>query len=86
MPREKGFLERAKKTLVYVYRRLITFCAAIIEEGGVGGSRAQATFSRERFFLHTPESTLGNKNLFVYRFYSSFESTQHSKVTLSTQH
>ena len=46
----RGALERAKKTLVYVLRRLLTFCAVIIEEGGVGESSAQGTFARERFF------------------------------------
>ena len=50
----RGVLERAKKTFVYVLRRLLTSCAVIIEEGGVGGgSRAQDTFSHERFFAHT---------------------------------
>ena len=57
----KGVLERAKKTLVYVLRRLLTSCAVIIEEGGVGGSSARGTFASERFFLHTPES----KQLFI---------------------
>ena len=32
----RGGLERAKKTFVYVFRRLLTSCAVIIEEGGVG--------------------------------------------------
>ena len=56
----RGVLERAKKTLVYVLRRLLTSCAVIIEEGGVGGSSARGTFASERFFC-TPR----NQNIFV---------------------
>ena len=51
----RGVLERAKKTLVYVLRRLLTSCAVIIEEGGVGGSSARGTFASERFFC-TPRN------------------------------
>ena len=54
----RGVLERAKKTFVYVLRRLLTSCAVIIEEGGVGGSRAQDTFSHERFFRTYRNQTL----------------------------
>ena len=56
----RGVLERAKKTLVYVLRRLLTSCAVIIEEGGVGGSSARGTFASERFFC-----TPWNQNCFI---------------------
>ena len=55
MASRSGVLERAKKTLVYVLRRLLTSCAVIIEEGGVGGSSARGTFASERFFC-TPRN------------------------------
>ena len=56
----RGVLERAKKSLVYVLRRLLTSCVVIIEEGGVGGSSTRGTFASERFFC-TPR----NQNIFL---------------------
>ena len=58
----RSVLERAKKTLVYVLRRLLTSCAVIIEEGGVGGQVHNIRFSRERFFC-----TTRNQNIFIMK-------------------
>ena len=44
--------KRAKKTLVYVLRRLLISGIDIIEEGGVGGQWHNIIRSRERFFAH----------------------------------
>ena len=60
---ERSVLERAKKTLVYVLRPFLTSCAVFIEEGGVGGSSAQDTFSHELFFR-----TYWNQHLFFIDF------------------
>ena len=56
----RGVLEHAKKTFVYVLRRLLTSCAVIIEEGGVGVHVRKILFGTNVFSAHTGIKTFFN--------------------------